>query len=284
MTLPIALPYGLRDVKIIPYADLTADTFGVELIDLPNAQTFEFTETEEYTDLRGDDQLVTSHGQGPQMDCSLESGGISMEAYRAINGGSIIETGVTPNQVKRYRKAVTDQRPFFAVVGQAISDSGGDVHTIVYRCRATGDLAGTFTDGEFLIPTADITGFGCNVDGDLDGEPILGALYDFVQHESITAIGAPALDTPSVPLLFSLSDITGPAAGGEVVIINGSGFTGVTDVEFDNVNATDYEVVDSHTIVAITPAHAAGAIAVTVTNGTGESSAVLTAANTYTYV
>jgi hypothetical protein len=284
MTLPIALPYGLRDVKIIPYADLTADEFGTELIDLPNAQTFEFTETEDYTDLRGDDQLVTSHGQGPQMDCSLESGGISMEAYRAINGGSIIETGVTPNQVKRYRKLVTDQRPFFAVVGQAISDSGGDVHTIVYRCRATGDLAGTFTDGEFFIPTSDITGFGCNVTGDLDGEPILGALYDFVQHETITAIGAPALDTPSVPLIFSLSDITGPAAGGEVVIINGSGFTNVTDVEFDSVNATDYEVVDSHTIVAITPAHAAGAAVVQVTNATGESTAVGSAANTYTYV
>lgn len=284
MTLPIALPYGLRDVKIIPYDDLTADTFGSTLIDLPNAQTFEFTETEEYTDLRGDDQLVTSHGQGPQMDCSLESGGISMEAYAAINGGQIIETGVTPNQVKRYRKLVTDQRPFFAVIGQSISDSGGDVHAVVYRCRATGDLAGTFTDGEFFIPTADITGFGCLVNGDLDGEPILGALYDFVQHETITAIIAPALDTPAVPVLFSLSDITGPAAGGEVVIIHGQGFTGVVDVEFDNVNATDYEVVDSHTIVAITPAHAAGATAVTVTNGTGESSAVLTAANTYTYV
>jgi len=280
MALGTALPYGLRDVKLIPYPTLAATAFGVSMVDLPNSQTFSFTETEEYTDLRGDDQLVTSHGQGAQMDCSLESGGISLEAYQAINGGTIIETGVTPNQVKRYRKLVTDQRPFFAVVGKAISDSGGDFHAIVYRARATGDLAGEFADGAFFIPSADITGYPCLVTGDIDGEEIEGALYDFVQHETISDIVAPVLDVAAVPQVYSLSDATGPAAGGEIVVIYGRGFTAASDVEFDNVNATDYEVIDDRTIVAIAPAHAAGAANVTVTNATGESITVVN----YTYV
>lgn len=284
MSLGTALPYGLRDVKLIAYPSLAATTFGTVLVDLPNGQTFSFAETEEYTELRGDDQLVTSHGQGAQLDCDLESGGISLPAYKVINGGQIIETGVTPNQVQRYRKLVTDQRPFFMVVGQAISDSGGDFHTIVYRCRATGDLAGEFTDGAFFIPAVAVTGFPCLVAGDVDGEEVLGALYDFVQHETITAIIAPALDVAAAPTVTSLSDVTGPAAGGEIVTIYGTGFIGVTDVEFDSVNATDYEVVDSHTIVAVAPAHAAGAAVVSVTNATGESTMTPSAGNTYTYV
>jgi hypothetical protein len=196
MTLPIALPYGLRDVKVIPYPDLSATEFGTTLVDLPYVQTFEFTEAEEYTDLRGDDRLITSHGQGPQVDWTLTAGGMSMEAYVVINGGNIYEDGVTPDITKRYRKLVTDQRPFFTVIGQSISDSGGDVHGIVYRARSTGDLAGTFGDGEFYIPSASGIGYACKVEGLLAEEEILDAVYDFAQHEQIMDIVAPALDTP----------------------------------------------------------------------------------------
>lgn len=284
MSLGTTLPFGLRDVKLIAYPSLAATAFGTTPVDLPNAQTFSFTESEEYVELRGDDKLVTSHGQGAQLDCDLESGGISIEAYKTVNGGTIIESGVTPNQVKRYRKKVTDQRPFFTVVGQSISDSGGDLHAVVYRARATGDISGEFADGAFFIPSSAITGFPCLVSGLVDGNEILDTLYDFVQHETITSAIAPALDTPAAPTVLGLSDTTGPAAGGEIVTITGTSFIGVIDVEFDSVNATDYEVVDANTIVAITPAHAAGAAVVTVTNATGESSATPTSGNTYTYV
>lgn len=194
MTLPVALPYGLRDVKIIEYPTLAATAFGTTAVDLYAAQTFEFTEAEEYTDLRGDDRLITSHGQGPQINWTLTAGGLSMEAYAAMNGGTVTETGVTPNIVKRYRKLVTDQRPFFVVIGQAISDTGGDVHGVVWRARSTGDLQGTFQDGEFFIPSASGIGFSCLVDGEFDGEPLLDAVYDFAQHETITNVIAPVLD------------------------------------------------------------------------------------------
>lgn len=283
MALGTALPFGLRDVKLIQYPSLAATAFGSTLVDLPNSQTFSFNETEEYVELRGDDQLVTSHGQGASLDCDLESGGISVDAYKTINGGTVIESGVTPNQVKRYRKKVTDQRPFFTVIGQSISDSGGDFWTVVYRARATGDISGEFADGAFFIPSSAVTGFPCLVSGLVDGNEILGTLYDFIQHETITSISAPVIDVPAAPTVLGLSDTSGPAAGGEIVTISGTNFIGVIDVEFDNVNATDYEVVNSTTIVAITPAHAAGATVVTVTNATGESSATPAAGNTYTY-
>ena len=49
MPLPTALPYGIRDIKITPYTDAAATTLAVTSIDLPNARTLSFSETEEFT-------------------------------------------------------------------------------------------------------------------------------------------------------------------------------------------------------------------------------------------
>ena len=57
MPLGTTLPYGLRDVKLVAYPDLAAVAFGNTLVDLPNAQTFQFNEAEDYDDLRGDDMV-----------------------------------------------------------------------------------------------------------------------------------------------------------------------------------------------------------------------------------
>lgn len=283
MPLGNSLPYGLRDVQLIKYPTLEAIAFGSSLVDLPNAQTLSFTDSEEYTELRGDDKLITSHGQGSALEWELESGGISFAAYAVLNGGVVIETGIAPNQSKRYRKYVTDQRPFFTAIGQSISDSGGDFHALLWLCRSTGEITGELKDGEFLVPGASGTGFPCRVTGTLDGNPILDALYDFVQHESILAITAPALDTPTAPLVYSLSDVTGPVAGGEIIVVQGNGFGNVTAVTVGGTPATDYQVLSSTQMIVTTPAHAAGAAPVLITNTPGGTS-VGGAQATYTYV
>jgi hypothetical protein len=178
----IPLPYGLRDVKITPYADAAATTLAGSSIDLPNSQTYSFTESTDIETLRGDDRDVAAHDKGPSVDWELAAGGISLEAYAAIAGGTVTTTGTTPNQVKRYRKLVTDVRPYFKVEGQSISDSGGDMHTIVYRAKVTGDLTGSQEDGKFWITGAKGKGYPSLVAGTTD------AVYDFVQNETTTAI------------------------------------------------------------------------------------------------
>lgn len=182
MPLGTTLPYGLRDIKLTPFTSLARTAYAGASIDLPNAQTFTFTETEDYEDLRGDDRLITSHGKGPVLEWDLESGGVSLDAYAAMAGGTIIDSGVTPNQIRTYRKLVTDVRPFFKVEGQAISDSGGDFHGLVYAARATKDIKAEFKDGAFLIPGTSGVSFGSLVSGQVD------RLYDFIQNETITNI------------------------------------------------------------------------------------------------
>lgn len=178
----VPLPYGLRDVKVQKLTDDGTALVGAQ-IDLPYSRTFNFKETEEFEELRGDDQLVATHGAGPIVEWELESGGLSFEAVSAMYGGTVTTSGVSPNLKKRWRKLVTDTRPYFRVEGQSISDSGGDVHGIVYRCKATDDFEGEMSDGSFFLTSGKGQGMGNLIAG-----PDFGASYDFVQNETVTAI------------------------------------------------------------------------------------------------
>jgi hypothetical protein len=281
MALGTSLPYGMRDIKLVEYSSLAADTFGGVLTDLPNARTMSFNDTEEYNDLRGDDKLITSHGQGSEVDWEIESGGISFAAHSILAGGEVVETGITPNQVKRFRKYATDQRPFFVAMGQAISDSGGDFHSILWLCRSTGNVEGSMQDAEFMLPGVSGKGFPCRVSGLVAGLQILDAIYDFVQNETVTSLVLPALDTPLAPQVFSLSDVAGPAAGGELVTVTGQRFTGVTAVTMGGTAVTDYEVLSPYQLTLITPAKTAGVHNVVVTNAAGASATGAFSAYTY---
>lgn len=169
------LPFGLRDVKITP---INADGSLGTAVDLPAAQTFSFSEAEDFEELRGDDGVVAIRGKGASVEWELESGGISLEAYKVFAGGTITSSGTTPDLVKTFSKVATDSRPYFKVEGQAISDSGGDFHVVLYKCRCSDSLEGEMSDGEFWVSSA-------------GGQAIpnaAGALYDFVQNETPTAI------------------------------------------------------------------------------------------------
>lgn len=177
----IPLPFGLRAVKVTPYTDATATVLGTGVA-LPYGRTLSFAEAEEFEQLRGDDKLIATHGAGPNVEWELESGGVSFEAGAVMYGGVVSTTGVTPNQIKKWRKKVTDQRPYFKIEGQVISDSGGDVHAVIYRAKATGNLTGEFADGQFFLTGASGIGLPSLVVADLD------YVWDFVQNETATAI------------------------------------------------------------------------------------------------
>jgi hypothetical protein len=67
------------------------------------------------------------------------------------------------------------------------------------------------------------------------------------------------------PAVSSVSPNGGPVAGGQGVSIAGAGFTGTTAVSFGNAPASSFTVNNGGSITAVTPAHAAGTIDVTVT-------------------
>lgn len=176
-----ALPYGIRDVKVYPFTDDEAETTGPG-IDLPNMQTLSFTEAEDFSELRGDDKLITMRGNGSHVEWELEAGGLSLEAVKVMYGGVVTESGVAPATSNRFRKKSLDARPFFRIEGQAISDSGGDVHVIIYRAKATDNLEGEFADGEFFTTGGSGTGFPSQATDTDD------VLYDFIINATKTDI------------------------------------------------------------------------------------------------
>jgi hypothetical protein len=83
------------------------------------------------------------------------------------------------------------------------------------------------------------------------------------------------------PFVSGLVPTSGPAAGGTAVTVSGSHFTGATGVFFGTTPAS-FTIMNDFTIHATSPAHVAGTVDLTVTNGGGTSA--ITAADRFTFV
>ena len=85
----------------------------------------------------------------------------------------------------------------------------------------------------------------------------------------------------AAPTLGSVSPVAGPTAGGTAVTLSGTGFRTGMQVSFGGVPATGVSVSPGGTqLTAVTPAHAAGAVSVSVTTPGGADSL----SGAYTYV
>lgn len=167
-------PYGIRDIKVA-----TLDATGTKgtLVDLPAAQTMDFEEATSTKELRGDDSVKARRTTIDGANWTLESGGISFEAAMVMVGGTITSTGTTPAQLKTWTRLETDAYPDFYAVGQALSESGGDLHLCLYRCKAS-KFSGSLTDQEFWVSHMEGTSMGSLASASA------GKVWDFIQHET----------------------------------------------------------------------------------------------------
>lgn len=202
--LPHSLPYGIRDIKFRQYTDATCTALQSEIVDLPVSRTLSFKETEDFNQLEGDDEIVATHGAGPQVEWELESGGISLKAWSVMTGATYDAT--TARRV--LKKSTSQSRPYFYIEGQVISDSGGDIHCEIFRAKMNDDLEGEFAYGEFMVTSCSGVGYGSLMEkltGDEATEILIGDLYRFVQNGEATTISASLV---AAPANLSITDIT----------------------------------------------------------------------------
>jgi hypothetical protein len=83
------------------------------------------------------------------------------------------------------------------------------------------------------------------------------------------------------PVVSSVSPNAGPTDGGQTVTIGGWDLSGATKVSFGTTAATNVTIVSDSQLKATVPAHAAGAVRVTVTSSLGTSLATSAAGYTY---
>ena len=99
------------------------------------------------------------------------------------------------------------------------------------------------------------------------------------QPYALVVDGVAVAPTPA-PTVSTVAPNSGSTAGGDSVTISGTNFVGGASVFFDGMPATGINVVTSGSITATTPAHAAGAVHVVVTNPDSQSDVLL---NGYNY-
>lgn len=76
------------------------------------------------------------------------------------------------------------------------------------------------------------------------------------------------------PAVTAISPVAGPLAGGTAITITGTGFAAGAVVDLGGALATSVVVVSPTSITAVAPAHAPGAVVVTVTNSDGQGGTI----------
>jgi hypothetical protein len=104
----------------------------------------------------------------------------------------------------------------------------------------------------------------------------------------VSSIAQPGIQFTYLPLsgVNSLSVSSGPRAGGTLVVINGTGFSNVSEVRFGTTGVTQYTVVSPTQIVAISPPRGPrgnAVVVVSVTTPAGTSAVTQSLTREFTY-
>jgi hypothetical protein len=204
---PDTKPYGLHRLWITPYQDVDGTILGPTSYRLPLARTLAFTESEAFDTLDGDDKAsVAIQGKGATVDGSLEAGGLDLTTFAIITGAQLIESGVAPNIKRTVRKRGTDQRPYWRVEGQVLSNGGGDNVARIFRCKANGKIQSDFKYGAFTVPSIDF--LGTPMPGDDDDY-----LYEIEFNQQKTTLGATPVANPlPIPSNVTFANLTADSA------------------------------------------------------------------------
>ena len=122
--------------------------------------------------------------------------------------------------------------------------------------------------------------------GAISGTPTVGGLSTFTVTAtdsggvSGSAVYTILVGSPTLPTLTSVAPSWDTTAGGTSVTITGTNLVGVTSVTFGGTAATNVVTVNSTTVTATTPAHAAGVVNVSVTTSGG----TVVGASLFTYI
>jgi hypothetical protein len=157
--------------------------------------------------------------------------------------------------------------------------NGGTSVTITgtgFLTGATVSLGGTAATGITVVSATSIT---ATTPAHAAGAVTVTVTNADAQNGSLTNGYTYSASNPA-PTVTSIAPNTGLAAGGTSVTITGTGFLTGATVKLGGTAATNVNVVSATSITATTPAHAAGAVSVVVTNTDAQAG---TLTNGYTY-
>lgn len=180
-----ALVYGLRDAKVA-VNDLDG-TFGTA-IDVPSVQLFVSNLQTVNAQLEGDDRITASASRIISAQVQIRFGSIDLDILELITGGTLDESGSTPNQ--RRQLNISNRRlPYFGICGKADAEEGsGDTHIFVPKLKIMEGFELRMEYNVFAIP--EITAMAVGDDNFLD-EDSLPSIVQIVQYETARSVVLP---------------------------------------------------------------------------------------------
>lgn len=119
---------------------------------------------------------VVTHGA-----LEFSGGGVEFDILTILNGESTVSSGSTPNIQETMVQRVGLDLPYFALVGRALGEDGGDIHTGFYRCKLDKPAAYELRQNEFVLSEFTAKAFGDTVSS-------VNKLGRYRQHETVTAV------------------------------------------------------------------------------------------------
>jgi hypothetical protein len=175
----------LRDAKIAQMLTDTdtAPTYATA-IDLDGVTKITVTPKVETKKLPGDSVLKDIYQKVTEVELDIECSIFSLDVYKLAMGGTISETGTTPNQKTTYSLNENSASPgYFKIEGQwtYAGEGIGDAHVVIYKCKATEPPALEVSDASGDFGKMKIKAIGIPADSN-------GSWYDVVLNETKTDI------------------------------------------------------------------------------------------------
>ena len=177
----------LSDIKIAKMLtdDGTATTYGA-LVDMPGAMKITLSPKADSKQLRGDSVLVDVYTKITEVEIDVECSMFNLDVLPILIGGTVTDTGTTPNQVTKFSLgAANTTPPFFKIEGQwtYVNIGTGDAHVVLYKCKVTDAPSFEINDASGNFGTLKFKGLALPT-------TFNGNWYDLILNETATAIGA----------------------------------------------------------------------------------------------
>lgn len=140
---PVTKLYAVEDCKI---SKITADpaggttTYGTA-IDVPGIKEVGIGGDISSVELRGDNTLLDSNSTFTKGTVSISHAKLSTAVLAVILGGTVTDSGTTPNQTSSYVRSNTESLNYFKIEAKTPAGGAdavtGDVHFILHKCILT---------------------------------------------------------------------------------------------------------------------------------------------------
>lgn len=145
------IPRGLDDLAVFVLDG--AGTPGTK-VDVPGAQSLEWSVESDSDELRGDNQVIALVRNPKSVSGTIRVAKINLPAIAAMIGGTVATSGTGATEITSLEESSAAPAIYFQIMGQAASaDANGSAYRItIYKALVTGGPNESLTIDEWSTP------------------------------------------------------------------------------------------------------------------------------------